>query len=104
MESKSSFLCTPPKCVALSEYTDRAYIEVKDLCSRYMNGSDVYDRCGHDTELLIYLFVYLLIDLLRRLPPAVQGVPKARDEARRLRAERARRRRLRHCVHGGDPV
>ena len=28
--------CTPPKC---------AHTEVEDLSSRYMNGSNVYDRC-----------------------------------------------------------
>ena len=32
--------CTPPKCVALSEYTDSAHIEVESICSRYTNGSD----------------------------------------------------------------
>ena len=37
--------CTPPKCGELSEYTKSARTEVKDLSSRYMNGSDVYDRC-----------------------------------------------------------
>ena len=44
--------CTPPKCDELSEYTDSAHTEVEDLSSRYMNGSNVYDRCGHDTRLL----------------------------------------------------
>ena len=34
--------CIPPKCVALSEYTDSAHTEVEGLCSRYMTGSDVY--------------------------------------------------------------
>ena len=38
--------CTPPKCGELSEYTDSAHTEVEDLSSRYMNGSNVYDRCG----------------------------------------------------------
>ena len=46
------FDCTPPKCVAPSEYTDSAHTEVEDLCARYRNGSDVHDRCGHDTSLL----------------------------------------------------
>ena len=41
--------CTPPKCGELSEYTDSAHTEVEDLSSRCMNGSNVYDRCGHDT-------------------------------------------------------
>ena len=36
--------CTPPKCGELSEYTDSAHTEVEDLFSRYMNGSNVYDR------------------------------------------------------------
>ena len=44
--------CTPPKCDELSEYTDSAHIEVEDLSSRYINGSNVYDRCGHDTRQL----------------------------------------------------
>ena len=44
--------CTPPKCGELSEYTDSAHTEVEDLSSRCMNGSNVYDRCGHDTRLL----------------------------------------------------
>ena len=51
--------CTPPKCGELSEYTDSAHTytdsahtEVEDLSSRYMNGSNVYDQCGHDTRLL----------------------------------------------------
>ena len=44
--------CTPPKCGELSEYTDSARTEVEDLSSRYMSGSNVYDRCGHDTRLL----------------------------------------------------
>ena len=42
--------CTPPKCGEMSEYTDSAHTEVEDLSSRYMNGSNVYDRCGHDTR------------------------------------------------------
>ena len=41
--------CTPPKCGKLSKYTDSAHTEVEDLSSRCMNGSDEYDRCGHDT-------------------------------------------------------
>ena len=44
--------CTPPKCGKLSEYTDSAHTEVEDLSSRYMNGSNVYDRCEHDTRQL----------------------------------------------------
>ena len=44
--------CTPPKCGELSEYTDSAHTEVEGLSPRYMNGSNVYDRCGHDTRLL----------------------------------------------------
>ena len=44
--------CTPPKCGKLSEYIDSAHTEVEDLSSRYMNGSNVYDRCGHDTKQL----------------------------------------------------
>ena len=44
--------CTPPKCGELSEYTDSAHTEVEDLSSRYMNGSNVYDRCRHDTRQL----------------------------------------------------
>ena len=44
--------CTPPKCGELSEYTDSAHTEVEDLSSRYINRSNVYDRCGHDTRLL----------------------------------------------------
>ena len=44
--------CTPPKCGELSEYTDSAHTEVEDLSSRCMNGSNVYDQCGHDTRLL----------------------------------------------------
>ena len=39
--------CTPPKCGELSEST-----EVEDLSSICMNGSNVYDGCGHDTRLL----------------------------------------------------
>ena len=35
--------CTPPKCGELSGYTDTAHTEVRDLSSRYMNPSDVYD-------------------------------------------------------------
>ena len=44
--------CKPPKCGELSEYTDSAHTEVEDLSSRCMNGSDVYDRCGHGTRQL----------------------------------------------------
>ena len=42
--------CYPKKCGELSEYTDSAHTEVEDLSSRYMNGSNVYDRCGQDTR------------------------------------------------------
>ena len=42
--------CTPPKCGELSEYTDSAHTLVEDLSSRYMNGSNVYDQCGHETN------------------------------------------------------
>ena len=44
--------CTTPKCGELSEYIDSAHSEVEDLSSRYMNGSNMYDRCGHDTRQL----------------------------------------------------
>ena len=44
--------CTPPKCGELSEYTDSVHTEVEDLSSRYMNGSDMYDPCRHDTRQL----------------------------------------------------
>ena len=44
--------CTPPKCGELSQYTDSAHTEVEDLSSRCMNGSNVYDRCGHDISQL----------------------------------------------------
>ena len=44
--------CAPPNCGELSEYTDSAHTEVEDLSSRYMNGSNVYDRCEHDTKQL----------------------------------------------------
>ena len=40
--------CTPPKWGELSEHTDSAHS--KDISSRYMNGSNVYDRRGHDTR------------------------------------------------------
>ena len=43
---------TPPKCGELSEYIDSAHTEMEDLSSRYMNGSNVYDRCGHHTRQL----------------------------------------------------
>ena len=42
--------CTSPKCGELSEYTESAHTEVDALSSRCMNGSNVYDRCGHDTR------------------------------------------------------
>ena len=41
---------TPPKCGELSDYTDSAYTEVGGPSSRCMNGSKVYDRCGHNTR------------------------------------------------------
>ena len=44
--------CTPPKCGVLPEYTDSAHIDVEDISSRYMNGSNVIDRCRHDTKQL----------------------------------------------------
>ena len=39
--------CTPPRCGELSDYT-----QVEDPSLGCMNGSNVYDRCGHDTRLL----------------------------------------------------
>ena len=44
--------CTPPKCAEVSEYTDSARTEVEGPSLGYMNGSNVYDRCGHDTRQL----------------------------------------------------
>ena len=44
--------CTPPKCGELSEYTDSAHTEVEDPSLGCMNGSNVYDRCGHDPRQL----------------------------------------------------
>ena len=41
---------TPRKCGELSEYIDSAHTEVEDPFSRYVNASDEYDRCGHDTR------------------------------------------------------
>ena len=41
-----------PKCGELSKYTDSAHTEVGDPSSGCLNGSNVYDRCGHDTRLL----------------------------------------------------
>ena len=35
--------CTPPKCDKLSEYTDNAQTEVKDLSSRCIGGTNVCD-------------------------------------------------------------
>ena len=32
------------------QYTLTAHIEVEDFSSRCMNGSDVCERCGHDTR------------------------------------------------------
>ena len=43
--------CTSPKCGELSEYTDSAHTEVEGLSSRCMNGSNVYDQCGHDIRI-----------------------------------------------------
>ena len=63
--------CTPPKCGELSEYTDSAHTEVEDLSSRYMNVSNVYDRCGYDT---------------RHLPaPPVGGLPISQDWLDRMK-------------------
>ena len=42
--------CTPPKCGEMSEYNDSAHTDVDDSTSRYMNVSDEYDQCGHDTR------------------------------------------------------
>ena len=53
--------CPPPKCGELSEYTESAHNEVEDLSSKYMNGSNVYDRCGHDTTHLLLLFIVILL-------------------------------------------
>ena len=44
--------CTPPKCGELSEYTDSAHTEVEDPSLGCMNGSSMYDQCGHDTRQL----------------------------------------------------
>ena len=44
--------CTSPKFGELSEDTDSAHTEVEDPSLGYMNGSNVYDRCGHDTRQL----------------------------------------------------
>ena len=44
--------CSPPKCGKLSEYTDSAHTEVEDPSLGYMNGLNMYDRCGHDTRQL----------------------------------------------------
>ena len=44
--------CTPPKCGELSGYTDSAHTEVEDPSLGCMNGSNVYDRRGHDTRQL----------------------------------------------------
>ena len=40
--------CTPSKCGELSEYTGSAHTEVEDRSSKCINGSNMYDRCGHD--------------------------------------------------------
>ena len=44
--------CIPLKCGELSEYTDSAHTEMEDPFSRCMNGSDEYDRCGHEARQL----------------------------------------------------
>ena len=65
--------CTPPKCGELSEYTDSAHTEVEDLSSRYMNGSNVYDRCGTTQDNFI-------------LPaPRVGGLPLSQDWLDRMK-------------------
>ena len=38
--------------VANCQNTLTVLTEVEDISSRYMNGSSVYDRCGHDTTRL----------------------------------------------------
>ena len=43
---------TPPKCGEKSENTDSVHTEVEDPSLGCMNGSNVYDRCGHDTKQL----------------------------------------------------
>ena len=43
---------TTRKCDELSEYTYSARIEVEDLSSRCVNGSIVYNQCGHVTRQL----------------------------------------------------
>ena len=62
------------KCGELSEYIDTAHTEVEDLSSRYMNGSNVYDRyAGHDTNNFI-------------LPaPPVGGLPISQDWLDRMK-------------------
>ena len=49
--------CTPPKCGKLSEYNDSAHTEVEDLSSRCMNGSKVYDECGHEMSSVEFYLV-----------------------------------------------
>ena len=45
--------CTPPICgVCQNTGTLTAHTEVEDHPSRWMNESDEYDRCGHDTRQL----------------------------------------------------
>ena len=70
--------CTPPKCGELSDYTDSAHTEVEDHSSRYMNGSNMYDRGGNDT---------------RQLHPsciACRGLPISQDWLNRMKIVRDR--------------
>ena len=70
--------CTPANSGELSEYTDSAHTEVEDPSSRYMNPSDEYDRCGHDTRHFI-------------LPaPSVGGLPISQDWLDRMKLARNR--------------
>ena len=59
--SSGLYDCTPTTCDILSKYTDSADIEVDDLSSGCMNGSDVNDRCEHDTRQLHSSNLVLLI-------------------------------------------
>ena len=43
---------TPPKCGELSDYTDSAHTKVEDPSLGYMNGSNICDRCEHNTRQL----------------------------------------------------
>ena len=58
--------CGDVLCSELSEYTDSAHTEVEDLVSRYMNGSNVYDRCRHDTRQLHLSFTICLTPFNRK--------------------------------------